>query len=160
MGRRNVEKRYFVSNVIWLNLKRLSHQLGWRLLTFFINLMFIFLFVFKLNITIFCYVFLIVTFSNILFIITRIQAEKDSIVLLRSFGASKFFIIFDHIFQSLFQIIIAFLIFILVFPILFFFRKISLISFVFLLIEIAIVIITSFITSYFNILKLEKELNA
>ncbi len=160
MGRRDNIRRYFISNVIWLNMKRLYHQLGFRTLTFLINLMFLFIFVFKLDLVVYYYVFVVVTFSNILFIITRIQSEKDSIILLRSFGASKFFIVFDHVFQILFQVIIATMIFLVVFPVLFFFRKIDFLPFFFLIAEILVIIFVSSLNSFLTIKKLEKELNA
>ncbi|MCX7821579.1 MAG: hypothetical protein N2258_07905 [Brevinematales bacterium] len=162
MGRRDIvkQKKYFISNVIWINMKRLSHQLGFRTLTFLINLMFLFIFIFKLDLIIYYYVFIIVSFANILFIITRIQAEKDSIILLRSFGASKFFIVFDHVFQLLFQVIIASGIFVVIFPILFFFKKIGFLPFLFLFAEVLIILLVSSINSFLTIKKLEKELNA
>ncbi len=160
MGRRDNVKKYFFSNVIWINMKRLSHQFGFRSLTFLINLMFLFIFVFNLDLIVYYYIFAMVSLANILFIITRIQAEKDSIILLRSFGASKFFIVFDHVFQILFQVIIALIIFLVLFPVLFFFRKVNFLPFFFIIAEIVIIVFVSSINSFLTIKKLEKELNA
>ncbi|MGC8764330.1 MAG: hypothetical protein ACP5QT_00370 [Brevinematia bacterium] len=150
----------FLSNIIWLNIKRAAYQSIWRILVFLINAMFFFLFCFKLSDFIYTYVFLITLFANILFVITRIQSEKDSIILLRSFGASKLFIIFDHLFQILLQIFMAFIVFIPAIPVIFFISKyFSPFSFYFFLIDVAFISLISSIYSLRTINSLEKESN-
>jgi hypothetical protein len=161
MVRRNKmkERKYFFENILWLNYKRFKHQIIWRTLIFLINLLFLFLWCFKLEMLVYTYVFFILTFANILFLITRIQSEKDSIILLRSFGASRFFIMVDHLSQILMEIIFAAIIFILFFPLLWFYFKVSFYSFVFLIIEIIIISIVSLSYSFNTIKILEKEFN-
>ncbi len=161
MAGRNIIKKitYLFSNILWINLRRIRFQLGWRVLIFFINTLFLFLFCIKLSIFIYSYVFLMVLFANILFILTRIQAEKDSILLLRSFGASKIFIILDHLFQILLQLFVAGIIFILPFPFLYIFLKASPESFLFFLVELLCISIITTIYSIKTINLLEKEAN-
>jgi cell division protein FtsX len=101
----------FLGNIIWLNLKKMRVKVFWRILLVLINFMLFFASTISIEWNVFLYLFVIVTLANTLFIYIRVYSEKETVIILRSIGASKAYIIFDHIAEILIEMLIAGLLF-------------------------------------------------
>jgi hypothetical protein len=114
MGRVTEKPQFslFFRNILWLNMKRVRNRIFWRILLIAINFMLLYCTFITLPADFIWYIFSIVTLSNILFIYSRVHSDNESLSLLRTFGATRTFIIFNHMIEILMEIIIAFLIFI------------------------------------------------
>lgn len=89
----------FLENIMWLNIKRLRILSFWRVMFFIINFMPFLVTLLAVNQTTLYYIFIIVSFSNMLFIYSRINSRLEAYNLLRQLGASLLFIVFDNIFE-------------------------------------------------------------
>ena len=101
----------FLQNTIWLNMKRMKSGLFWRLLLLIINGMLFAAGFFPFSKQVVQYVFLLVIFSNILFVNVLVSTQRSAFVLLRSLGASKLFILIDNLVEVIIEIFIPGIVF-------------------------------------------------
>jgi hypothetical protein len=156
MGRRIedfVILKRFMSNIVWLNLKRFKHHILWRLILICINFMMLFSTIISQNVFLVIYILIMTAFMNVLFVIIRTNSESDSISLLRSFGASRLFIIFDNLLDVLLEILIAVLLFCLIIP----FLKPPLLFLFLIIIQLAVVSLVTPFYSYLTLYNMEKH---
>jgi hypothetical protein len=114
MGRLDEKPQFslFMRNLLWLNMKRVKNRIFWRLVLVVINFMLLYSAFIVLPVNFIWYLFSIVTLSNILLIYSRVHSDNESLSLLRTFGATKVFIVFNHMTEILIEIILACIIFI------------------------------------------------
>ncbi len=152
----NIFSKFF-GNILWLNIKRFKIHIFWRILLILINFMLFYSTILPVSISVIYYIFAIITLSNLLFIYIRIYSEGDSIILMRSFGASKTFIILDTVIEIVLEILIA----AILFSFIYIYSKHVFNYLILLLFQILIVsIITPIFTiiEIFNLEKNEKDL--
>lgn len=143
----------FIINIIWLNMKKFKFHVIWRIFFVIINFMLFFATTFEISPFFLNYLVVIVSLSNILFIFSRVNAQIESINLMRSFGASRLFIVIDHLFEIFFEIIIAVILFLVILP----FRKPSLSVLLPIFSQLLIVVGLTPLFSLLTISRLEKQ---
>ncbi len=100
------------------------------------------------------YIFIIVSFSNMLFIYSRIISRTDAYILLRQLGSSFIFIIFDNIFEIILVFVPA-AAFSLIFSL---YIRPSALSFLFILFQALVVVLFIPIVSLIVLIRLDKQI--
>ncbi len=101
----------FFGNILWLNIRRLKYGNFQRFLYIIINLSFLISTLFYLPDFIYYYMFVQVIIINILIINIRVYSKSETMYLLKLFGASRSFIVFDNIAEVLLCFIVSSLLF-------------------------------------------------
>lgn len=102
-GMNEKKKSRNFSNILWLNMKRLRVRFFWRGLFILLNFLVFAATTLTINPAQYGYVFLIAAVANVLFISLRAFSDSRSMQLLRSLGASRSFIVFDHLTENLIE---------------------------------------------------------
>jgi len=101
----------FLRNILWLNIRRLKYSNLWRILYIGINLSFLISTLFSLPEYVYYYILAQVIIINILITNIKVYSKSETMYLLKLFGASKSFIIFDNIVEVLICFFVSFLLF-------------------------------------------------